>query len=285
MKLNFKNIKLLFIRSFKQWNDNNAASLGASLAYYTVFSLAPLLIIAISVAGLLFDQNEVRDAVLQQSQSLYGESGQAMIEGLVNANSGKQKTNILTAIVGIITLLFGALGVFDNLQQSLNILWESTVTKAAGWWAFVRQKLLSFGMVLVIGFLLLISLAATAVLSVAGEYFSQIFGAWITVAQVFNFVLSFGIIAVLFMLMYKFLPNRKLLWVECLLGGVITALLFTLGKYLMGLYLGNGAIGSSYGAAGAVILILIWVYYSAQIFYFGACFTYVYAQRFGSLRK
>lgn len=255
--------------------------LGAALAYYTVFSLAPLLLISIALAGFFLGEEAARGQVLNQLSGLIGEQGgQAMQDMVQNANA-KPTTGLVASIIGVVTLLFGASGVFGQLQTSLNIVWGVEPKPGRGITGLLKDRFLSFGFILVVGFLLLVSLILTAAITFVAEWLGRMTPGLEALAQVLNFVLSFGVITVLFALIFKYLPDAKIAWKDVWLGAVITAALFVLGKFALGLYLGTGSVGSSFGAAGSLIILLLWVYYSAQILFFGAEFTQVWANRFG----
>jgi membrane protein len=265
-----------------EWIEDKAPMLGAALAYYTVFSLAPLLLISIALAGFFLGEEAARGQVLDQLSGLIGEQGgQAMQDMVQNANA-KPATGIVASIIGVATLLFGASGVFGQLQTSLNIVWGVEPKPGRGIVGLIKDRFLSFGFILVVGFLLLVSLILTAAITFVAEWLGRMTPGLEALAQILNFILSFGVITVLFALIFKFLPDAKIAWKDVWLGAAITAALFVLGKFALGLYLGTGSVGSSFGAAGSLIILLLWVYYSAQILFFGAEFTQVWANRFGT---
>lgn len=262
-----------------EWLDDKAPRLGAALAYYTIFALAPLLLIVIAVAGFVFGEEAARGELFEQIRGLVGDQGAAAIETML-ANANQRESSTLATIVGVAMLLIGAAGLFGQLQDALNTVWEVQPKAGRGIWGFVRDRFLSFTMVLGCAFLLLVSLVISAVLAALGS----LFGDWQTsfVGQIINIVISFGVITGLFAMIYRFLPDVQLAWKDVWLGAAITALLFTVGKWLIGLYLGHSTIGSTYGAAGSLAVLLVWLYYSAQIFLFGAELTKAYADRYGS---
>ena len=265
-----------------EWLEDQAPTLGAALAYYTVFSLAPLLIIAIAIAGLVLGQEAAQGQIFNQLRGLLGEeSGKAMQE-MVQSASAKPASGVTATLIGVVTLLFGASGVFGQLQTSLNTIWEVQPKPGRGIWGILRDRILSFGFILVVGFLLLVSLLLTAGVALVAEWFGGMFPGMEILTQIVNFVLSLVIITLLFAMIFKFLPDAKIAWHDVWIGAFITALLFTIGKLALGLYLGKSGVESSYGAAGSLIVLLLWVYYSSQILFFGAEFTQVYANRFGS---
>jgi membrane protein len=285
MKNFFKNLANLLKLAYQGWTADNASRLAAALAYYTIFSLAPLLVIVIAITGLIWDAGAVRTELLNQAQSLVGEQGAEFIAGLM-ASTGSPGEGILALVIGILTLLFGALGVFNELHTSLNIIWNVRVEKPKGFLGSIKKlvldRLLSFTMILGIGFLLLVSLVVTAGLSATQEILGEVFPIPEFVLQLLNLIISLGVITVLFALIFKFLPDVQVAWRDVWMGAFVTSLLFSLGKTLIGLYLGNSAVGSTFGAAGSLVLLLLWIYYSAQILFFGAEFTQVYANRHGS---
>jgi membrane protein len=257
-----------------EWSEDNVPLLAAALAYYTVFSLAPLLIIAIAIAGFFFGEEAARGEIIGQIQGFVGREGAEAIQAMIqNANRPGSGGTIAT-ITGVIILLFGASGVFGQLQVALNTIWEVKPKPGNGIKSFLQSRFLSFGMVLVIGFLLLVSLVLAAIAS----YFGSLVPGLVIVGQVVNFIISFGVITVLIAAIYKFLPDVNIPWTNLWIGAGVTALLFNLGKFLLGLYLGSSSVGSAYGAAGSLVVLLIWVFYSAQILLFGAEFTQVYSK-------
>ena len=281
-RLNAKGIFNLLKEAAKEWSEDKVPRLGAALAYYTVFSLAPLLILVISIAGLTLGQREsAQEAVVSQLRGLVGEEGASVIETAIE-NSSDTGAGILGTIISVGTLLFGALGAFGQLQDALNTIWEVKPKPGRGIVGVLMSRLLSFGMILVIGFLLVASLAVSAALAGIGTLVGNIIPGPEIVMEIINFIISFVVISGLFALMFKYLPDAKIAWRDVMVGAVATALLFTIGKTLIGLYLGNASVTSTYGAAGSLVVLLLWMYYSAQIFLFGAELTQVYANRFGS---
>lgn len=271
----------LLKEAFQEWQDDKASRLAAALAYYTVFSLAPLLIIAIAIAGAIFGEEAARGELVGQMEGLVGAQGAEVIQTAIN-NANQPNTGSVASIISIAVLLFGASGVFAQLQDSLNTVWEVQVNPKLGIMGFIRKRILSFGAVLGIGFLLLVSLVISAALAAVSHYMTNLIPGIDFLWQLLNLVVSFIIVTFLFALMYKFLPDVKIKWKDVWVGAAITSFLFALGKYALGLYLGRGSFGSTYGAAGSLVVLLAWIYYSAQILFFGAEFTQVYARRFGS---
>lgn len=267
-----------------QWIDDKSLKLGAALSYYTVFSLPPLLLIVIALAGLGFGEEAAQGQIMGQFEGFVGKQSAAIIQTMIAKAAGPQRGTIAT-IIGLVVLLMGASGVFTELQDSLNTIWKVKPKPQAGFKYLIRTRLLSFGMILSIGFLLLVSLVITAILAAFGDIMNELWpGPPIIqyVMHVVNFIVSFGVVTALFAILFKFLPDAKITWKDVWLGAAVTAFLFTVGKFLIGLYLGKSGIASTYGAAGSLVLILAWIYYSSQILFFGAEFTQVYANRYGS---
>ena len=268
-----------------EWQEDRAPRLAAALAYYTTFSLAPLLILIIAVAGLVGGQQAAQSQVMAQIQDLLGPQGSAFIQGMIESAS-QPSTGIAATLIGVVTLLFGALGVFGELQNSLDMIWDVKPKPARNLWDGIKRfflgRLLSFTMVLGIGFLLLASLVISAALSALAQFLSTTLPLADLWLQLINFFSSFIVITLLFAMIFKFLPEAEIAWKDVWLGAAVTSLLFTLGKLLIGLYLGRSRVGSIFGAAGSLAILLIWIYYSAQILFFGAEFTQVYANLYGS---
>jgi membrane protein len=271
--------------TFREWREDGANRLAAALAYYTTFSLAPLLVLVIAIAGLAGGREAARTQTMAQVEDLLGNEGREFVEGMIESAS-QPETGLAATVIGAVTLLFGALGVFGELQNSLNTIWEVKPKPATSWVdgvkRFVLRRLLSFTMVLGIGFLLLASLVVSAVVSAFGEYIGSRWPMADFWLNLINFVISFLVVTFLFGMIFKFLPEIKIAWKDVWLGAAVTSALFSLGKFLIGLYLGRSEVGSTFGAAGSLAILLIWIYYSAQILFFGAEFTQVYANRYGS---
>jgi membrane protein len=271
-------------QSFASWRADYAPSMGAALAYYTVFSVAPLLLIVISVVGLVFGRDEARGEIFAQLSGLMGADGARGVQSMLEALN-KPAQGILATVVGIGLALVGATTVFGELQDALDRIWRAPARKEInGLWSLVRVRLLSFSMIMGIGFLLMVSLVASAALSALGQWWSPIFGGWATLAQGVNFLFSFVMVTVGFAMIYKIMPRVSVQWRDVWVGAGVTAVLFTIGKYLIGLYIGTTGLASGYGAAGSLVVVLVWVYYSAQIFLLGVEFTWVYAHEYGSLK-
>ena len=272
----------LLKQTASEWMEDDAPSLGAALAYYTVFSLAPLMTIAIAIAGFFFGKEAAQGQIFDELRVLLGEEGGKAIEEMVQSASAQPTVGVVATVISVIILLFGASGVFGQLQASLNRIWGVKPKPGRGVLGMIQDRLLSFGFTLVVGFLLLVSLLLTAGIALVADLAGGLMPASETLAQLLNFVLSLAIITLLFAMIFKFLPDAKIAWRDVWIGAFLTALLFTVGKFALGLYLGKSSVASSYGAAGSLIVLLLWVYYSSQILFFGAEFTQVYANRFGS---
>ncbi|NJM72019.1 MAG: YihY/virulence factor BrkB family protein [Scytonema sp. RU_4_4] len=279
--MNFKAIVGLFQETFHEWSKDKASRLAAALSYYTIFSIAPLLIIVIAIAGAVFGEDAATGAIRAQLQDLVGKDGAGVIQEAIK-NANQPKTGTIASIISVIVLLFGATGLFNELQDALNTVWEVQPKPGRVMKNMVRQRVTSFTMVLAIGFLLLVSLVISAVLAALIGYFKNVLPGVDFIWQFINFLLGFAITTLLFGLIFKVLPDVKITWNDVLIGAALTALLFSIGRYLLGQYLGNGSFGSAYGAAGSVVVILAWVNYAAQILFFGAEFTQVYARKYGS---
>jgi membrane protein len=267
--------------SVSRFSQDFAPSMGAALAYYTIFSIAPLLIIAIAVAGFVFGENAARGEVFAQLRGLIGDQGAAAIEATVKSAS-QTGSGTFAAIAGIVILLVGATSVFAELQSDLDRIWDSPKPAKPGIWGMLRGRVLSFGMVLGIGFLLLVSLLLSAALSALGHVWRGALPGGDMFVQVINFIVGFLIITGLFALIYKVLPRCDISWADVWIGASVTSLLFSVGKLLIGLYLGKSSVASSFGAAGSLVIVLLWVYYSAQIFLLGAEFTRTYSYSHGT---
>ena len=279
--MNFRRLVKLLSQSASRWMDHKSAKQGAALAYYSVLSLAPLVIVVVAVAGLAFGAAAARGQIVYQIQDLVGYQGAEAVQTVLKATN-KPATGIVASALGVLTLLFGASGVFGELRDSLNTIWNAPVPPAWSILGELKSRFFSFAMVLGIGFLLLVSLVVSAGLSAAEKYFSTALPIGPEVLVVVNIVISFLAITFLFALTYKYVPDVRLEWNDVWIGAAGTAFLFTLGKFAIGFYLGKAAVGSAYGAAASLVVVLVWVYYSAQLFLFGAEFTHVYATSHGS---
>jgi membrane protein len=258
--------------------------MGAALSYYSVFSLAPLLLIVISIAGLVFGQDAVRGQVFLQLQGLLGTEASRAVEGLL-ASVSKPAEGVTSTVIGVVLLLIGATSVFGELQDALDRIWRAPARdRSGGLWGLVRARLLSFGMILGIAFLLMVSLVFSAVVAALGKLWSGAFGEWALMAQFFNLVVGFVMTTGVFAMIYKIMPRVSVKWRDVWLGSAVTSVLFTGGRFLIGMYIGRSDLASGFGAAGSLIVVFVWVYYSAQIFLLGAEFTWIYARTFGSMR-
>jgi membrane protein len=272
----------LFKQTASEWMEDDAPSLGAALAYYTVFSLAPLMTIAIAIAGFFFGKEAAQGQIFDELRVLLGEEGGKAVQEMVQSANAQPTAGVIATIISVVVLLFGASGVFGQLQASLNTIWGVKPKPGRGVLGMIKDRLLSFGFTLVVGFLLLVSLLLTAGIALVANWVGGLMPGSETIAQILNIVLSLVMITLLFATIFKFLPDAKIAWRDVWIGAFLTALLFTIGKFALGLYLGKSGVASSYGAAGSLIVLLLWVYYSSQILFFGAEFTQVYANRFGS---
>jgi len=281
LKIVLNNILQLFSTTFKEWNEDKAVRLAAALAYYMVFSIAPMLIIALAIAGQFFDQNAVRNQLMLQISGLVGQEGADLLKTMLE-NASRPADSFIASVLGVAFLLWGASSVFGQLQDALNTIWEVTPKPGRGIWNTIQTRFLSFTMVVGVGFLLLVSLVISTLLSILQNSLAG-------TNQAIQFLLPFGdnlvslvVITLIFALIFKYVPDIKIDWRDVWVGALATALLFTLGKFAIGVYLGHSTVISTYGAAGSLVIILLWVYYSSQILLFGAEFTQVYASRYGS---
>ena len=266
------------------WLDDAAPSMGAALSYYTIFSLAPLLLIVMSVAGFVFGAEAARGELFGQLRGLMGADAAQSVQTLL-ASLDKPVQGVGASVVGVALLVIGATSVFGELQNSLDRIWRAPLRKKnSGLWNLLRERLLSIGMILGLAFLLMGSLLAGAFVSALGKWWAPIFGGWEIVAQIANAAVGFILSTLVFAMIYKLMPRAQVRWRDVWIGAIVTSALFTMGKFLIGLYIGKSAVASGFGAAGSIAVILVWVYYSAQIFLIGAEFTWVYAQKFGSMR-
>jgi membrane protein len=265
------------------WVGDYAQSMGAALAYYTMFSIAPLLLIVISVAGLVFGDQAAHGEIFSQLEGVLGAPGALAVEGLLE--SVRKPTESVTAtILGVVLLLIGATSVFGELQDALDRIWRAPVRAGqTGFWGLIRPRLLSIGMILGIGFLLMVSLVASAALAALRRWWGPVFGDW-AAASIIELGSSFLVVTVVFAMIYKIMPRVRIDWKDVWIGAAATSLLFTAGKFLIGVYIGRSGIASGFGAAASLVVVLVWVYYSAQIFLLGAEFTWAYAHKFGSRR-
>ena len=279
--MNLKVVSKILKATFSKWNEDHAQGLGASLAFYTVFSLAPLLLIVIAIAGLVFGQEAAEGHIIGQMQGLVGEESAQAIQSML-AQVRQPSSGLIATGLAFVTLLFGASGVFAQLQEALNIIWKVEAKPGLGIIQTLKARFISFVTVLGTGFLLLVSLVLSAGLAAMGDRLEALLPAPEAILQAINFFVSFVVITLLFAMIYRVLPDAAIQWNDVWVGAGITSLLFTIGKFLIGVYLGKSEVGLAYGAAGSLIVVLLWVYYASQIFLFGAEFTAVYAASHGS---
>lgn len=277
----FKKLPKVLMATFNGFSDDKGMKLSASLAYYTVFSLGPLLLLLMSLASIFFGEEAIQGKVFGELKGLLGSSAAAQVQEIIKNIQFSGKTNF-ALVVSIITLLVGATTVFVEIQDSLNIIWKLKAKPKKGWLAFLKNRLLSSSLIISLGFLLIVSLvvngALQALMDVIGRYFSSVTEVLLVVV---NLLLTFVVIVVLFAIIFKFLPDAKIKWKHVRSGAIFTAILFMIGRYLIGLYIEQTATESTYGAAGSIIVLLVWIYYSAVILYIGAEFTQVYTEAHG----
>jgi membrane protein len=279
-----RTIAVLLRESAAAWLADNAPRLGAALAFYTLFSLAPVLIVAVSIAGLVFDGKAAQGEIVQQFQSLMGMQAAALIQ-LIIQGSDRPSLGLFSTALGLIAILIGASGAFNELQDALNTIWKIDSSAKNFWTVTIKQRFFSLGLVVASGFLLLTSLVITAALEAAQRFVPNIIPLPFVLLESINFVVSFGVITVLFALILKLIPDTKIPWRDVWMGAAVASLLFTLGKVAMGFYVSHSALTSAYGAAASLVIFLIWVYCSAQILLFGAELSHVYALNYGSRRQ
>jgi membrane protein len=277
-----RNSWVLIQRVAKAWSDDNVSSMGAALAYYTMFSLAPLLLIVISVAGLYFGESAARGEIENQLRFMMGEVGAKAVLGLLSSVQNPVQS-VAASVLGLLLLLIGATTVFGELHEALDRIWCVPARQhSRGILTLLRTRLLSFGMILSIGFLLMVSLVMSTVLAIFGQWWGSLFGGWLVAATIVDALAGYLLVTLMFALIYKIMPSARAQWRDVWIGSVFTAVLFILGKWLIGYYIGHSGVVTGFGAAGSLVVILIWVYYSAQIFLIGAEFTWIYANLHGS---
>ena len=278
----FGNALSLLKQTFQEWLQDKAPQLGAALAYYTVFSLAPLILVLLAIVGIVFrhDPAGAWSKITQQMSYFLDPSAVQIVQNIAQKASQPGK-GLIATIIGVMLALFGASGMFGQLQDALNTIWGVKAKPGGGIWGFVRSRFLSFTMIGGVCFLLLVSLTLESVLKVFSHYVQSVLPSGIVIAMTVYVIFDFGVIVLLFAMIFKFLPDVKIQWRDVWIGAVMTAVLFGVGKWALGFYLGSGTAGSAYGAASSLITLLLWVYYSSQILLFGAEFTQVYAERAG----
>jgi membrane protein len=274
----------LLKQAFTEFQQDKAQRLGAALAYYTIFSIAPLLLIGIAIAGIVFGKSEAQAEIVEQLQRLMGDTAAKAITDML-VSSGKPKAGMVAVIIGIVTLLVGAAGVFGNLKEALNTIWNVEVKPSGGILGMIKQRFLSFAMVLGVGFLLLVTLVFDAVIASLGKYAGDRLPGGEALWQTLQLVVSFGVVTVLFAMIFRYLPDTHVEWRDVWAGALFTAFLFVIGKFALGLYLGKSVVGSTFGAAGSLVVLLVWVYWSTNILFFGAEFAQVYARTRGSMKS
>jgi membrane protein len=280
--MRYRDVSELIEAAAVNWVNDYAQSMGAALAFYTMFSIAPLLLILISIAGYFFGEDAARGEIFGQLHELLGASGALAVQGLLES-AGKPAENLLTAVFGVLFLYIGATSVFAELQDALNRIWRvPTRAGGSGLWRLIRARLLSFGMILGIGFLLMVSLAFSAGHAALNTWWDTMFEEWAGVVHAFDLAFSIVLATAVFAMLYKSMPRAKIDWKDVWIGATVTSLLFIAGKFLIGAYIGRSGISTGFGAAASLVVVLLWVYYSAQIFLFGAEFTWAYAHKFGS---
>lgn len=265
--------------SGQEWLNDKVPRLGAALAFYSVLSVGPLLLIVIAVAGLAFGRDAVSGYLYEEIRNQVGDIGAQAIQAIL-ASSANRSSGIVATLIGVGTLIVSATGFFAQLQDAMNVVWNVDENRKQHWTAFFRKRLLSFALIIGIGFLLLLSLVVSAALATLSAFVADYTPSFMT--HVLNHTVSFVVTTFMFAMVFKILPDVKIRWRDVWVGAAITAILFSLGKYLIGLYLGQSALSSAYGAAGSLIVLLVWIYYSTQIFFFGAEFTQVYSRYFGT---
>jgi membrane protein len=283
-RFRWRDVRDILEDSIEEWSKHNAPRLGAALSFYTLLSMAPLLLAPVSIAGLIMGREAAVSGVVRQIDMLSGREAARVAQALLSSPPSAAH-GILASVFGLITLLFGASGVMAELRDALNFIWDVPTPELSGMkkaWSFVKERLFSFALVLAVGFLLVVSLAVSAWIAALGALSAHYLPANEALLHAANLILSFAVITALFAAIYKFLPDARIEWRDVALGGAVTSILFSLGKLGLGIYLGKAAFASAYGAAASVVVLIVWVYYSAQIFFLGAEFTHVFANRHGS---
>jgi membrane protein len=282
MHVSFSATKKFSKKLASEWSSDKVSKKAASLAYYTVFSMAPLLVIMIAIAGFFFAEDAARGQIVGQLAGILGQSGAQLVQSMIQ-NTQKHHSGIIATVLGVVLLISGAAGVFSEIQDSLNMLWQVEHKSKPGLWGLIHDRLLTFGMVIAMGFLLTVSLVVSTALQAAAQK-SGVSATTGFIGEAVNFVVSLLVIGFVFAMVLKFLPDIKLGWSDVWRGALFTSILFAIGKTIIGLYLGHAGVTSTFGAAGSVVVILLWVYYTSQILYTGAVFTKIYAHEYGSMR-
>lgn len=279
--MRIRDLWALMKETVSAWSDDYAPSMGAALAFYTIFSIAPVLVIVLAIAGFMFGEEAARGELFSRIRAFLGDEAATAVQGIVR-EAGEPGRGIVAAVTGVAAMMIGATTVFAELQGDLNRIWRTPGESGGGWMQIVTRRLTAFVLVLGIALMLLLAIVASTALSVIGDWWSAYLGGWNIVLQVLNFAIIFAAITTAFALIYKYVPEAGVAWSDVWLGAAVTAVLFLIGRYLIGLYLSTAGVGSGFGAAGSLVILLMWVYYSAQVFLLGAEFTWVYAQRYGS---
>ncbi|HEX8599091.1 MAG TPA: YihY/virulence factor BrkB family protein [Chloroflexia bacterium] len=279
--MNDRSLLGLVKETFQDWTQDKASRLGAALAYYAIFSIGPMLVVAMAVAGFVFDEAAAKGQITGTMSRVFDKDTADFIQGLVSSAS-EPRAGTIASIVGAGTLLLSAMGIFGQLKDALNTIWEVEPVPGGGIVATLTKNLLSFGMLLAVGFLLVVSQVINALLSTLGPFLSETLPGGALLWNAVNYAITLAVIALLFAMIFKFVPDIKVGWKEVLIGGAVTATLFLLGQIALGIYLSLGNVGSAFGAAASLVVVLVWIYYSAQILFLGAEFTQVYANRYGS---
>ncbi|WP_140985338.1 YihY/virulence factor BrkB family protein [Asticcacaulis tiandongensis] len=277
--LTFRLLWKMLKESGQEWLNDKVPRLGAALAFYSVLSIGPLLLIVIAIAGLAFGRDAVSGYLYEEIRDLVGDIGAQAIQAII-ASSASKSSGIVATLIGLVTLIISATGFFAQLQDAMNAVWNVDENQKRHWSWFIRKRVLSFALIVGIGFLLLISLVISAALTALNAFVSDYTPVFM--AQIINHAVSFIVTTFMFAMVFKILPDVRIRWRDVWVGAAITAILFSFGKYLIGLYLGQSALSSAYGAAGSLIVLLVWIYYSTQIFFFGAEFTQVYTRHFST---
>jgi len=279
IKLKFKDVKEMIYETFDQFIDDKGFKMSAALSFYAAFSLGPLLLIVISITGIFYGEEAVRGEISKQITYLIGKDGAEMIQTIIKGASNKA-TGIFTGIVSLIFLILGSIGVFIELQESLNIIWGIEPRPGRGIWGFIKTRLVSFSMVIATGFLLMVSLIINSLIYLFYNFLGNYFDTILPASEAVNVITSFVVITLLFAMIFKYLPDAVISWKYVWFGAVITSVFLSIGKYFIGLYLGNSSYSSTYGAAASIVIVFIWIYYSGIILYLGAEFTQIFRRRF-----